>query len=299
MDNAKKSIPAVLVHGGAGDIETSRVAGAISGCEQAAEAGSRVLDDGPLAAVIAAVQALENDPSFNAGYGSTLTRAGTVELDASVMTGDLRFGAIGACPPVESAIALASQVRTDGEHTLLTGQGALDFAAHHGIKQVPADSLITDRVLAQLEAERARRAMGVARAGAGTVGAVAVGSDGKVAAATSTGGILYKRIGRIGDTPVLGAGTYADDEMGAAASATGHGESIIKVLLCKLVVDGVGAGATPEQAASSSIATMKRRVNGSGGLIVIDKLGRFFAARNTKHMPWALADRQGIAGSGS
>ena len=299
MQKSPATRPSVLVHGGAGLVDESRLQAALEGCEAAALAGSKKLSEGPLAAAVAAVVAMEENPAFNAGLGATLTRDGTVELDAAVMTGDLRFGGVGACPPVESAIRLALAVLEDGEHGLLTGEGAASFAVHHGFKLLDAEALITDRVRAQLAAEKAKRRAGAATVGAGTVGAVAVGADGKVAAATSTGGILYKRRGRVGDTPLLGAGTYADDISGGAASATGHGEAIMRVLLCKTAVDGVAYGATAEEAGARAMEMLTSRVQGKGGLILIDKNGDFFAGFNTEHMPWAVASTTGVAASGS
>ncbi|HLF69829.1 MAG TPA: isoaspartyl peptidase/L-asparaginase [Actinomycetota bacterium] len=278
--------PRVVVHGGAGLMDRTRLDACLEGVEAAAKTGAESLGSGALAAAVAAVGSMEANPNFNAGLGATLTRQGSVELDAAVMTGDLRFGAVGACPPIPSAIELALRVYEDGEYSLLVGEGALNFAMESGIRPLGPEDLILDRVRAQLIAETARRTNGQGISGAGTVGAVALDADGNLAAATSTGGILYKRVGRVGDTPMPGAGTYADAELGGAASATGHGESILKVLLSREVVARV-ATSGPEIASKEAMLTFERRTQGLGGLIVIDRTGSFFAIHNTTHMPWA------------
>lgn len=288
------SKPRLVVHGGAGLIDESRLEAALEGCRHAAETGARVLGNGALAAVVAAVKDLESNPQFNAGFGATLTREATTELDAAVMTGDLRFGAIAACPPVPSAIELALAVLEDGEHSLLGGAGAADFAREVGIELLDADALQTPRVLQALDREIELRRGGQRTEGAGTVGAVAVDASGGLAAATSTGGILYKRVGRIGDTPIIGAGTYADDEAGVALSATGHGESILKVMLCRMIAELLASGSSLSEACEAGIGRLGSRVGGKGGVIGIDSEGNGYAARNTAHMPWATADESSV-----
>lgn len=284
MPSTSSNAPIVVVHGGAGAWSEERLPFGVAGCESAAAAGARALSDGALAAVVAAVKVLEADPFFNAGFGATLTRAGTVELDAAIMSGDLRFGAVGACPPVESAVELAFKLLEGGEHAFLVGEGARDFAREAGINEVGADALVTDWARERFEEIRS----GGSRSTDGaTVGAVAVDASGRLTAATSTGGTPYKRVGRVGDTPLIGAGTYADDEAGGAASATGTGESILRVLLCREAVDRVKAGASAEEAAGAALAELERRVGGQAGLIVVDREGRIFAGRNTEAMPWA------------
>jgi len=279
--------PRVLVHGGAGLIDDSRLEACIDGCRRAAEAGGEALGQGAIEAVIQAVKVLEEDPSFNAGLGATLTRDGTVELDAAVMAGDLRFGAVGSVPPIESAIELARRVMEDGEHCLLVGSGALAFAEQSGIKPLGEDDLTLDRARRQLEDERQRRLEGKVQPGTGTVGAVALDASGGLAAATSTGGVIFKRPGRVGDTPMIGAGTYADEQFGGAASATGHGEGILKVLLCRHAVELIWRGYPVEEAGKLAIAELDRRTGSPGGLILIGREGDIFAGHNTRYMPWA------------
>lgn len=277
--------PVVVVHGGAGRWPDERLASGLEGTRRAAEAGAAALTDGALHAVVEAVKVLEEDPTFNAGRGSTLTRDGTVELDAAVMTGDLRFGAVAACPPVASAIEAALAVYRDGEHSLMAGDAAGEFARSAGVAPSGAEDLIVERALKALDEFRTKAAPGPG----GTVGAVAVDRSGKLAAATSTGGIIHKRRGRVGDTPLPGAGTYADAAFGVALSATGHGESILRVLLSREVAQRAGAGESLEEAAAGALRLMEDRVGGLAGLVAVDVHGRFHVHRNTPAMPWAAS----------
>jgi beta-aspartyl-peptidase (threonine type) len=288
---AELARPAIVVHGGAGarPPDAPEMIAAHEGCAAAAAAGYAILAAGGTAvdAVQAAVRALEDDPRFNAGVGSCLTRAGTVEMDAAIMRGgDLRVGGAGAVTGVRNPIDLARRVLDEGEHALLVGEGALAFAREVGVALVPADFHVTDAARASLERELARRAAGAVEVeGGGTVGAVAVDAAGHVAAATSTGGMTGKRPGRVGDSPLAAAGTYADDEAGAA-SATGHGERIMQVALTKTAVDLLRAGASAPDAARRAVATLDR-VAGRAGLILIDRHGDIGVAFNTASMSWA------------
>jgi len=240
-------------------------------------AGGRALD-----AVQAAVRVLEDDPTFNAGIGSALTRLGTVETDAAIMDGEsLRIGAIGAVEGAGRPIELARAVFEDGEHVLLVGPMVWKFAREKGIEPVPPETLITPQARARWEAERGKRAVG-----GGTVGACALDAHGHVAAATSTGGISHKRPGRVGDTPLAGCGTYADDE-GGAASATGHGESIIRTTMTRSVVERLRAGIPAEEAVRAAVEELGERVSGHGGVICVDRQGRIGAAHNTAGMAGA------------
>jgi beta-aspartyl-peptidase (threonine type) len=282
--------PAIVVHGGAGPRPPAgpEATAAHEGCAAAATLGRTILSQGgsALDAVQAAVRALEDDERFNAGRGSCLTRAGTVEMDAAVMDGrGLRVGGVAAVSGVRNPIDLARAVLDDGEHVLLVAEGALVFARERGVALTPADFHITEAQRASLARELARR--GAKVAGGGTVGAVAVDQHGHVAAATSTGGMVAKRPGRVGDSPLAGAGTYADDEAGAA-SATGHGERIIQVSLTKTAVDLLRAGVPAPEAASRAIASLGR-VAGKAGIILVDRSGGIGAAFNTASMAWASA----------
>jgi beta-aspartyl-peptidase (threonine type) len=219
---------AIAVHGGAGPISASAIARRRPGMERAAAAGWRVLEDGGSAfdAAIAAVVVLEDDPRFNAGRGSFLTEEGVVEMDASVMEGTtLRAGAVAAVRQVANPILAARAVVAEAREVFLVGEPVVALARRHALRVVADDELIT---------AAARRAWLARRAAPGeTVGAVARDARGGVAAATSTGGVAGKRCGRVGDSAVIGAGTYADDASGAV-SATGPGEAIIRLGLARV-----------------------------------------------------------------
>ncbi|UJR81712.1 isoaspartyl peptidase/L-asparaginase family protein [Sandaracinus amylolyticus] len=281
--------PVVVVHGGAGDVpEASRAAHA-EGCRVAAAEGLRVLLEtgSALEAAVRAVEVLEDDPKYNAGTGACLTEAGTIELDASVMEGTtMRGGAVCALPPFHNPIRIARAVLEEGRHVLYASEGASRFAIAHGFGPADPDTMITEKARHRLAAVLAGRAeRGWA---GGTVGAVACDREGRVAAATSTGGMVGKRVGRVGDSPILGAGTFADDESGAA-SATGQGEAIHRFGLTRYVCDLLRAGLTAQQAADVSIARFGARVSGSGGLIVVDARGEVGIARNTATMSFGVA----------
>ena len=281
--------PAIIVHGGAGDIEDARRARCIAGCEAAAAAGWAALDGGKSAldAVEAAVRALEDDAEFNAGYGAVLSRAGTIEVDACIMTTGERaatlIGAVGAVPWLRHPVTLARRVLEDGEHVLVVGDGALLFAREHGIAPESEATLVTARARARFDQHEgeAQKSM---RTG-DTVGACAIDARGRVAAATSTGGIPWKRPGRVGDTPLPGAGTWAEAGVGAA-SATGHGESIIRALMTRVAIDRLRAGATPDEAARAAVGELVR-VGGEGGVILVGSDGSVAHHTSTARMPWA------------
>jgi beta-aspartyl-peptidase (threonine type) len=282
-------IAGVIVHGGAGAIAEERHEIVLAGCRAAAEAGAAVIAAGGAAidAVQVAVRALESDPEFNAGTGSVLTRAGTIEVDASIMSGDGRAGAVAAVPDLPHAIDLARAVYDEGEHVILAGPHAWEFALERGFARAAGDAMITPRSRARFEEARAAHARSPERSG-GTVGAVAIDLHGRVAAATSTGGTNFKRPGRVGDTPVPGAGTWADDRAGAA-SATGDGEAILRVTLTRQLVDRIARGGSPRDAAADAIAELVARTGGSAGAICVDAHGRFGAWHSTASMPIALA----------
>ena len=280
--------PTVLVHGGAGDMDPAWKQDALAGCRAAAACGTHAFSGGgALSAVIAAVRSLEDNPNFNAGTGSVLTRCGDVEVDAAVMRGsDLALGAIAAVPWAGNGIELARAVLEDGEHALLSGTAAWEFLRERGFSPRTAEMLITERSSRRLQAETKRRTQGQrGEPDPGTVGAVAVDENGCVAAATSTGGTTYKRSGRIGDTPLFGCGTWADDQS-AAASATGHGESIIRAMMARVATEAVRDRASAQAGADAAVAALQR-VNGKAGIIVIAPDGSIGIAHNTMTMPVA------------
>lgn len=290
-------VPVLIVHGGAGSVDEDRRAAHAEGCARAAEIGRAALEGGAgaIEAVLAACEALEDDPLFNAGRGACLTSDGTIELDASIMEGThLGLGAVACLAPFPHPIRIADAVRRDAIHTLYAGEGAARFAREHGFAPAAPGALITDAARERL----ARFLAGAADRGwaGGTVGAVAVDADGHVAAATSTGGTVGKRPGRVGDTPLAGAGTWADDESGAC-SATGIGEHIMRLGLARRACDLLHGGSADE-AARRAIEELERRVGGRGGLILVDRRGHVAFARNTDTMSWAIARRGEVTRSG-
>jgi beta-aspartyl-peptidase (threonine type) len=225
---------------------------------------------------------LENNPLFNAGTGSTLNQAGKVEMDAAIMDGDsLRAGAVAAVQRIKNPIKLARRILEDGRHIILAGDGALKFAREIGVPQCSPESLIAEH-------ERERWAEKH-----GTVGCVVLDGHGKIAVATSTGGIFNKLPGRIGDSPLPGCGTYADDRGGV--SCTGLGEAIIRVVLGKTAIDILSEGIDPNAAARKSLELLEAKTGAQAGLILIDCHGRIGYARNTTHMPVCyIKDNQSV-----
>ena len=274
-------VPTLIVHGGAGADPVDGREEARLGVGAAVVAGWRILGGGgqALDAVEAAVRTLEDHPRFNAGHGAVLTAAGTVELDASVMEGDrLRCGAVGAVSGVANPVTLARRIMDDGRHVLLVGEGALGFARAAGVAECDPVSLVTERQRRRwLERERAAGA-------AGTVGAVALDRHGTVAAATSTGGIAGKRPGRVGDSAVIGCGTYADSTLGGV-SCTGDGEAIIRVVLARRALEYLKEADDPTYAAQVAVDLLVDEGQGQGGLILVDWRGRTGYAHSTPWMP--------------
>ncbi|MFL5322486.1 MAG: isoaspartyl peptidase/L-asparaginase family protein [Myxococcaceae bacterium] len=286
---------AIIVHGGAGNTSPDdRGAENAKGCLAAAEAGFRVLKQGgsALDACVVAAMALEDDPLFNAGTGAVLNEDGEAELDASVMDGEtLNAGAVALVKTVKNPVVLARKVMEQSGHVLLAAEGAERFARSVGIAAIENRLLVTERAL-----ERWRKGKTPhGPSGHGTIGVAATDARGQVAAATSTGGTSNKRAGRIGDSPLIGCGTYADSTAGAA-SATGHGESIIKVTLTRHLVDLLRAGVSVKEACDRAVVALGK-VKGDGGVIAVTPSGEVGFAFNTQRMNRAfLTDRQ--AGSG-
>lgn len=272
-----RPIPAILVHGGAGETPAATRSAVLRSCELAAAAGWQALRAGASAldAVTRAVTALEDDPLFNAGIGAVLNAAGEVELDASLMQGhDLRAGAVAAVRAVQNPIQLARRVLDEGRHVLLVAKGADDYAREQGMPVCSQDRLIVPRQHARWSAR-------------GTVGAVALDATGRLAAATSTGGIFAKRPGRVGDSALIGCGTYANAQ--AAVSCTGDGEAIIRMALAYRCTSDMAAGAAPMVASRAAIAALTEATLGRGGLIALDRAGRLGYACSTASMPIAYA----------
>ena len=279
----------VLVHGGAGDVPDEALAGHIDGCHTAATRAAAVLRDGGTALDAAghAVEALEDDPRFNAGTGACLNAEGHLELDAAIMEGEsLRAGAVCALPSFQHPIAIARAALDVGEHVLYAGAGAERFALAHGFTRAAEAEMITEASRDRLA--RLRKGLVDSNWAGGTVGAVVRDVHGTVVAATSTGGKVGKAPGRVGDAPILGAGTYADNAAGACSN-TGDGESFLRVCLAKTAIEWLRSGMHPDDAARGAIRYVLERAGGIGGTILIDHAGRLGWARSTRTMTWAAA----------
>jgi beta-aspartyl-peptidase (threonine type) len=272
-------VPALIVHGGAGADPADGREELREGIAQAVAAGWRPLSEGGTAldAVEAAVRALEDHPRFNAGRGSVLTRAGTVEMDASVMEGDgLLNGAVGCVSGLRHPVTLARRILDDGRHSLFTGAGALERARALGVPLCDPAELITERQRKRLETIQA-----------GTVGAVALDLAGTIAAATSTGGTAGKLPGRVGDSALIGCGTYAESALGGV-SCTGDGEAIIRVTLARRALEILKAVNDPAHACEVALSVLVEEGHGQGGLILVDWKGRMAWAHSTPLMPVGL-----------
>ncbi|GIK43752.1 MAG: peptidase T [Chloroflexota bacterium] len=282
----------LIVHSGAGDdIHDGLVEPFRRGVIEAAKAGWVVLQNGgsALDAVETAVRAMEDNPTFDAGRGSFPNQAGEIEMDAILMDGaTLNNGAVAAIQRVAHPISVARLVMERTPHTLLVGAGAEAFARSMGVPLVPTEALLVERN----DAPPAAGGAGLFLPVQDTVGALALDVQGHLAAATSTGGMRDKMPGRVGDSPLIGCGAYADDSIGAA-SATGRGEDIMKIILCKSACDAMAGGLVPQQAAESIIQYLARRVNGRGGIILMNPKGEVGCAYNTLRMGRAWVNPNG------
>jgi len=279
----------VLVHGGAGDVPDESLAGHIDGAVVAVGRAVAVLREGGsgIDAAQRAVEVLEDDSRFNAGTGACLNAVGSLELDAAIMEGEsLRAGAVCALPAFRHPIAVARAVLDAGDHVLYAADGARIFALTQGFEAADEHAMITEAARARLE--RLREGKVDANWAGGTVGVVVRDVRGLVVAATSTGGKVGKSPGRVGDSPIIGAGTYADNA-GGACSCTGDGEAFIRVCLAKTSVEWLRMGMLPSDAASSAIHYVLEKAGGQGGMILIDHQGRLGWARSTRTMTWAAA----------
>lgn len=290
------SNPLILVHGGAWAIPDAAVKAHRAGVQKAAALGWAVLERGgsALEAVEAALVALEDDATFDAGRGSFLTRDGRVQMDALLMDGaTLRAGGVGCVERLRHPIQAARLILERSPHVYFVGEGAEAFAQEHGVELCDNRELVLER-----ERERLREAQtrgvnefaAIEVGGHDTVGAVALDASGHLASGNSTGGTLNKAPGRVGDSSLIGCGCYADDRTGAAA-CTGWGEPIMKLVLAKWATDRMGAGTgalPPEQVAVAAIAWMESRLQGRGGIITMDGAGQVGLAHNTPRMAWAV-----------
>jgi L-asparaginase / beta-aspartyl-peptidase len=296
--------PVLIVHGGAWAMPDDMVDAHIRGVTNALAAGWQVLERGGAAldAIEEAVVIMEDDETFDAGRGSFLNRDGKVQLDALIMDGaTLRAGGVGCVEHLRNPVRAARKILSESPHVYFVGEGAEKFAAEHGVPLCKNEDLIIPREIEHLrryQAELAQRdesqdgndlfapSVHDASISHDTVGAVALDRNGNIAAATSTGGTLNKAPGRLGDSSLIGCGCYADNES-AAASTTGWGEPIMKLVLAKWTADRVMTGNLPEWAAQEAMNYLKQRVNGHGGIIVLDREGHIGIAHNTPRMAFA------------
>jgi beta-aspartyl-peptidase (threonine type) len=293
---------AIAIHGGAGAVPRATLSSEReqryrAGLEAALDGGYAVLERGGAAldAVTAAVRILEDDPCFNAGRGAALTRDGAAELDAAIMDGrQQRAGAVASVRHVKNPVELARRVMEKSRHVLLVGPGAEEFALEEGFALVPNLYFRTPERQAQLEHEqRGERVSDLVPPVHGTVGAVACDRDGNLAAATSTGGMTNKRPGRVGDSPIVGAGTYAKNGV-CAVSATGHGEYFIRAVAAHHVCAAVEyRGLTLELAMRELLHDILSGLGGDGGLIGVDRDGRIVMDFSTEGMYRGARDSAG------
>ena len=287
--------PVLLIHGGAWAIPDGMVDAHLNGVRNALAAGWKVLGHGGTAldAVEEAVVVMEDDETFDAGRGSFLNRDGKVQLDALIMDGcSLRAGGVGCVERLRNPIRAARKILSESPHVYFVAEGAERFAAEHGIALCNNEDLVIPREVERLQEFQAHVAekkpdLFAPAISHDTVGAVALDQHGNIAAATSTGGTLNKAPGRLGDSSLIGCGCYADNKT-AAASTTGWGEPIMKLVLAKWAADRVAAGNLPDWVAAEAINYLQSRVNGHGGIILLDGKGRFGIAHNTPRMAWAV-----------
>ncbi len=297
--------PIIVLHGGAGTIPDHLKEQVKIAIREAAEIGWKVLNNGGTAldAVEKAVMQMEDSPMFNAGFGSVLTEEGTLEMDAMIVDGNSHsVGGVAGVSRIRNPIHASRVVMEQSPHVLFIGEGAEKFYRSKGFDLVDPTTLISQRSRDRLEKYRKEKKNygdyikpqgdPERREKYGTVGAVALDINGNLAAATSTGGVLGKLPGRVGDTPIFGAGTYADEEF--AFSATGVGEVIIKSVLGMKMKEGLMKGRSTEEAASYALDFLKNKIGGQAGLIAVRKDGTFVASKTTKDLAFAVANMDGM-----
>lgn len=297
----------LMIHGGAGALselhDAERAEGYGNGLQSVLRRGREMLSSGAdaLDVVTECAALLEDDPLFNAGRGSVLHELGGVEMDAALMDGrDLNAGAVAGVHHIANPIRLARLVLQDTPHVLLVGEGAMRFADQCGIERLGDEHFLLPYRLQQLEKARETNTTHLDHVADpsdkyGTIGAVARDLAGNLAAATSTGGMTNKRVGRVGDTPVVGAGVYAENET-CAVSATGVGEHFIRTVLAKTIADYMRLqGLDVEQATAAGLDYLRQKVNGQGGVIVVGHDGRCASGFTTPAMLHAWIERSGEA----
>ncbi len=285
-------IPSLIIHGGAWDIPDDAIEDCKAGCRRALQAGWSILKNGghALDAIEASITILEDDPIFDAGYGSHLNLDGHVECDAIVMDADtLKTGSVAGLQRIKNPIRLARLILEQCPHMMLISRGAERFARQHGFPLCdpaelisPAEQEAWQRCSQDSHASKNHRGHDQ-----GTVGAVAIDQLGRLFAATSTGGICCKLPGRVGDSPLIGCGCYADSETGGASS-TGYGEAIMRIVMAKSATDSFRDPAVSSMhAAEKAVDLLASRGKGTGGIILLDKSGHPGFAFNTPRMAYA------------
>ncbi len=278
-----------MVHGGAWNIPDDLKSAHVQGMKRALNRGWKILSQhgSALDAVEEAVVVMEDDPVFDAGKGSVLNTDGSVEMDACIMDGKkLDAGAVAALRNFPNPIRISRKVLETTEHILLAGKGCEDFALQQGFKKVPVEDLLTERELLRLKEFKKNVKFKTEHffgGKGGTVGAVAWDEKGDIAAATSTGGTPKKIPGRVGDTPLIGCGTYAENKVGGV-SCTGWGETIMKAMLAREAAEKMRSGSSAQQAAEYVISFLQKRFKGLAGIICIDSQNRIGIHYNTAKM---------------
>ena len=305
MSAADESPVAIALHGGAGTIERGAMSEELEATyraflDDAITSGYEQLREGRsgLDVVVTVIQMMEDSPLFNAGHGAVYTWEGTHELDASIMHGkSLDAGAVAGVSTVQSPIALARAVMEDSPHVMLAGAGAEAFALEQGFDPVPPEYFSTERRREALEAYKSNEQAGLqpeADHKFGTVGVVVLDQAGNLVAGTSTGGMTGKRWGRIGDSPVIGAGTYADNRS-CAVSATGHGEYFIRHTVARDICARMQFGdATLAEATHITVMEELVKAGGEGGVVAVDPAGEVALVFNTAGMYRASIDAAGL-----
>ncbi|HLC47618.1 MAG TPA: isoaspartyl peptidase/L-asparaginase [Candidatus Norongarragalinales archaeon] len=274
--------PALVIHGGAWAIEHTTVDDHKKGLQNALEVGWKILNSGgpALDAIEKTINSMEDSGVFDAGKGCVLNEKGEVEMDAMVMTGDLLAGAVAALQEFPNPISVARRVMEKTQHMLLVGKGAAIFAEKQGFERMHIMDLVSHR---EFRSWKDNKEMPF-----GTVGAVALDKQGGLAQGTSTGGTRGKMVGRVGDSPLIGAGGYCDSDTGGA-STTGHGESFMKILACKTACDYLRTEKSAQLAAEKTIKLMEIRTSGKVGIILLGKDGDIGIAFNTARMARGFA----------
>jgi beta-aspartyl-peptidase (threonine type) len=272
-----KLSPALVIHGGAWAIEHTTVDDHKRALDAALKVGREILEFGgsALDCVEKTINSMEDSGVFDAGKGCVLNEKGEVEMDALIMKGDLSAGAVAALQDFPNPISVARRVMEKTPHVMLVGKGAFEFAHKQGFKNLHIRELVSDR---EYHSWKNNHEMHF-----GTVGAVALDSHGNLAQGTSTGGTRGKMAGRVGDSPIIGAGGYCDNETGGS-SATGQGEAFMKIMGCKTACDFLKTENSAQKAAEKTISLLEKRTNGKGGIILLSKTGDIGIAFNTARM---------------